>query len=167
MLIYDPAFDSFHSALRQYALLREAKSPIEVEAAQIMDFYLLYPEVFVDFRVSPKFKRWKSYSKRQKTPYRNASGSKTSFLSFCTVFNVATSLLVAKGFLNDESVERGSLVLSDNGNALVLEVPRENMLSRGDGFLEALVEMYFAFGLYGKNGLKARSGLLEYKNDVV
>ena len=58
MLIYDPAFDPYHNAVRILAIAKAAQlrqAEVTVDAARIADYFLVYPYKIRSFRFAAGF----------------------------------------------------------------------------------------------------------------
>ena len=77
MLIYDPALDPYHSAIRILAIaMSSAKRRIElsIDAARIADYFLVYPYKMIGFRFPAEFRTMRAAVKETKNHYRHALG---------------------------------------------------------------------------------------------
>lgn len=167
MIIYHPAFDAYHGVLRIFSICKSTGVSLEIEKLKIADFYLVFPEHLVSMRLPQKFTRWKKYSRKVFNDYKNSQHKRTLFYSYSKVSRVSLGILLAKGVIDAESYKKGmvSLLECDDCNDLVNV--SEKFQCRLDGYFEFITQMALEVPLYGKDGLKDRSGLLEYRNDVL
>lgn len=166
MIFYHPASDAYHGALRQYALLRSFNYPVEIEKIQILDFYLVYPEHLKHVRLPKGYVKWKNHSREISVTYKNKQDPKFLFLAHAKGSKVSTAMLLAKKIVDNNLYEAGLLSLSGVENE-ILEKVKGRFVSRFDGYFDFLIKLANEVPLYGKDGLKHRTGLLEYRHDVL
>jgi len=169
MLIYDPALDPYHSAIRTLAIaMSSAKRRIElsIDAARIADYFLVYPYEMISFRFPAEFQTIRAAVKETENPYRNASGTRTAFERMRSIFFAALSGLVAANFIDADGLKRGVLALSDSPmpGDLAAAIARfqERQTVVGKFVLSDLLTM----PTNGYNGLKHRSSLIEHRYDI-
>lgn len=168
MLIYDPALDPYHSAIRILAI---AKSSVErgieltVDAARIADYFLVYPYKLIGFRFPSEFKGIRAAAKAAENPYRHALGSRAVFERMRPIFFAALSGLVASEFVDVDELRRGILALTDrdvpNDLAEAVATFQVRQSTVGKFVLSDLI----AIPPNGDNGLKHRSSLIEHRYD--
>ena len=114
MLIYDPALDPYHSAIRILAIaISSTKWQIElsIDAARIADYFLAYPYKMINFKFPAEFRTMRSAVKDTENPYRYASGTRVAFERMRPIFFAALSGLVAANLIDGAGLKRGVLVL--------------------------------------------------------
>ena len=168
MLIYHPAFDSAHSMFR-IAQLLEALSPgkYEIERIRILDFYLLFPQTLENVKFPREALKDKNIFKKFINSYELIEDPKRLFFSIEPYQKRALTTLMAHGIIEKKSfmeklVERSMVPLPGNLRKAILwanDSTREIM--------ELLTKHFANIDLYGKNGLKSRTDLFEYRYDYV
>lgn len=139
----------------------------EVEKARIIDFYLLFP-----FRMSDiTFKRSDQRCKKTAISYENRRGyaiqpaPRGLFDSMKPVYEAAVQTMAAEEYLAPAALLAG--VLSRTSKPippdLVTRISADNAVE-GD-LLECLGTL-FEYELLGTDGLKARTRLMEHRNDA-
>jgi hypothetical protein len=165
MLIYDPTVDPYHCAIRILAIIEHgATSELHVDSVRIADYYLAYPSKVADIRLPNHQRGIRKQSKLLATPYRNPFEAKSTFERMRPIFQAALSCLVAAGYLDAEKLKRG---LVARGASLPddLSVAVSGFLVRQSLIREFVIKELTTIPLLGANGLKDRSGLLEYRYD--
>ena len=169
MLIYDPALDPYHSAIRILAIaMSSAKREIElsIDAARIADYFLVYPYKMISFKFPNEFRTMRTAVKEAENPYRHATGNRAAFERMRPIFFAALSGLVAANLVDVSGLKRGILVLTENDvpDDLAAAVDRfqERQTVVGKFVLSDLLSM----PANGDNGLKHRSNLIEHRYDI-
>ena len=163
---YQPAFDPFHTIYRIFRL-RDYMRHVEVEKGRIVDFYLLFP-----FRMDEiRFKRGDLVYRKTAQFYEERRGyaiqpaSRALFDSMRPVYDAAAQTMAAEGYLDPACLLKGVLTTTSkpipadlSGRVATDNSAEQNLLD----CLAALLE----YDNLGTNGLKARTGLMEYRNDA-
>jgi hypothetical protein len=160
MLIYHPALDAYHCVFRVLALLSECDA-MEKDRLQILDFVLCFPSVASAFRLPPGSAAAKKAMARSDSPYRAPINPKGMFTSLTKTHDAAIACL-RRDQADDVDVKRAEALLpselKDRVDALKeLEAP----------FFKEMLPLLLSLPLRGPDGLKARSGLAEYRYDAL
>lgn len=166
MLIYHPAFDASHTAFRMLLIseLLEGKT-IEIDRICIVDLLYSFPNVVSDIRLTPELRRKRGTLPKKKI-YSLQKEPKAIFYKMQPIQIAAINFLVAKGFYEVSQYEKRILKRSSK------EIPqRISQLIRGiEGdnreIINFLINDLGVFPLIGKNGLKDRTRIMEYRYDV-
>lgn len=166
MLVYHPAFDLHNCTFRMLQLLNFMKQDeLELETLRIWDFYLTFPGEVSKIVFPTDLKNLKKvFRDRAKNPYENLIDPKRLFSRMRTYQLASLKSLASYGFIDSE------LLNSNIIRQTKKEIPKELI-----GFIEdisveklnviKLVTGFSNFPLLGPFGLKARTGLLQYKYD--
>lgn len=170
MLIYDPALDPYHSAIRILAVAITAKAKqieLTLDTARIADYFLVYPSKIIHFTFPNQFKSIKTAAKEAENPYRQTIGNKAAFEKIKPIFLSALTGLVAAGFIKQDELKLGILETTD------VELP-EDLTAAVDRFKlrqtavgEFVLSDMLDIRPNGDNGLKHRSKLIEHRYDIV
>lgn len=163
MLIYHPAYDAFHCVVRVCSIL-EKVSEIEVERLKILDFYLCFPSSIANLRLPKELLKLRRLSKSVENPYRHPLGAKQAFTDIEKILDPSLGCLTAAGLIeidNSNHVRRTETVLP---HELVLSC--ERFSKEESFFFRDCLDAFLTMRLQGIDGLKARSGLLEYRYDA-
>lgn len=171
MLIYDPALDPYHSAVRILAILISATDKrivdLSIDTTRIADYFLVYPYKLLSFKFPNEYRSIRSAVKETKNPYRHALGNRTSFEKMRPIFLAALSGLVAADLVNVDKLKRGIISLSGKCMPEDLVAAVSRFQKRQTTVGQFLLSNFLELPSHGKNGLKHRSGLIEYRYDLV
>lgn len=167
MLIYHPAFDASHCLYRLTALLSRLSSAVSWEQLRVLDFYYLFPGQLK--RISPwpaEIKEYKARVKRLPDQYEDISSPSRILFDLMEFQRAAMVELVAKGVVNRGSFDEGRIIADVSAIPLgFLDILAKDEFLDSDAF-SVIVEALPSIDFNGFNGLKRRSGLLEYVYDV-
>lgn len=166
MLIYHPAFDIYNCVFRMLQLLTHMKQEeVEVDRLRIWDFYLTFPNEARHISYPITLSDLKAiFKKKEPNPYEDLIDSKRilermksfqlSALKCIASYGLVDSMLLAKNIVRrtDKEIPKE---ISDKFFDLTIE--KSNVIKLIVGFWE--------LPLYGKLGLKDRTGLIEFKYD--
>jgi hypothetical protein len=161
MLIYHPAFDAYHCIFRILKLLA-AKNEIEYPAIRILDFLMVFPHELSDITLPKGSAQIKKAARDNKNPYRGPVNRLQMFRGMEQLQLTAVNALSAAEMIDAKA-------LSDGVVRLKLEKIPEHLLAQLESFDDETEKYIVAeltnIPLRGNNGLKQRTGLLEYKYD--
>lgn len=161
MLVYHPAFDSYHCLFRSISILEVCRK-CEVERLRILDFCLAFPTTVAKFRLPPGRSAVKKAALTESNPYRDPISARAMFANLTTIQMAAFSCLTATGLA---TLESGVLTRTQT---VLPEAIRERSLSmqaQERTFFNTLLLQLNALPLFGPDGLKARSELMEFRYD--
>ena len=165
MLIYHPAYDAYHCVFRMLAILSVVPT-LEYDKARLLDFYLMFPSAVQRITLPKALGHGKRLAKQFENIYHDPIEPSFAFRDMRTIQRSALGCLVASGVIERSSYGEGVVARTK------VKLPVELEL-RISGFMESRPEIG-AFILHdlamlplrGVNGLKHRTGLLEYKYDI-
>ena len=172
MLVYNPAFDMYHTVFRILNILsyHSRGEYVETERLRIWDFYLLFPEEVENITLRRDEKEVRSLIKNQistkSNPYRNISDSRKLFEKIRPYQMNALKCMSSYGLINDDYVSLNKVKLLQHvklkkSNPLLIQ---NNQLQMN--VIKLMTSHFFLMPLYGEKGLKKRTGLLEHKYDA-
>lgn len=163
MLVYHPAFDSYHCLFRAIAILEVCRKS-EPDRLRILDFCLSFPTAIGQFRLPPGKAVIKRAAQSTASPYRDPISPKAVFTNLTAIQLAAFSCLVATNLVSiqDGFMFRTATPVPDPIRLRCLE-----MVSQEKIFFETLLSQLTALPLLGPDGLKARSGLMEHRYDAI
>jgi hypothetical protein len=170
-LTYEPAFDAFHAAyraLRLRSVLAKAK-PLHRDHMRILDFYQLFPHRIDGIRLMPQHRKYRRLASayERKRPYGDQPDDKLLFDRMEPLQITALDTIAARGFINMEKWKRGEVATTDKTLPEELS-QRIAEANDADAELEAFLGILGTeYELVGVNGLKARTGLLDYRHDAI
>ena len=163
MLVYHPAYDSYHCLFRAAAILEVCKRT-EVDRLRVLDFCLSFPNVVAKFRLPSGRTALRKAALQTSSPYCDPINSKAVFVNLRRIQAAAFSCLSATGLITIESefISRTAVPLPPQ-----IKDRCDELRSRESVFFDTLLSDLVDMPLYGSDGLKARSDLLEYRYDTV
>jgi hypothetical protein len=164
-LVYHPAFDPYNALLRMVRILAASPEGLDPTALRILDFYLLFPESLADARLTPQLRSLvRRLAAEPRYPYDKLPATKTLFERMESSHEAARQTLLAKGF----AAANGSKIrlLANRLPTELLDLVDEQNKNEAS-LMAAISSIAAAFSTEGPNGLKDRSGLAEYRYDVV
>lgn len=170
-LTYQPAFDPFHAVFR-FLRLRQAILPhiqIPSEHIRVLDFYLLFPFRSDTIRVYPKHRKFKRIANQYSDarPYGDIPDDKFLFNRMSSIQMAALDTLMKKGLLNSAQYRRGLIATTSVPLPPPLQAKINETNQQQDDLLDFLLVLATEYELLGTDGLKDRSGLMEYLYDAV
>lgn len=164
MLIYHPAFDAYHCAFRLLAILHFHKE-LEMEKVQILDFYLAFPSALSNIRWPREAGISRKELKALANPYRDPLSNKSTFRGMQQVQTAAARCVAASELIVAELLELG-IVRRTTVSLMEGVADQLNAYIERDAEAVELVLVHLAgLPLLGRDGLKARTGLLEHRYD--
>lgn len=172
-LSYQPAFDPYNAMFRILQLRDGSwiEKAIQYDALRIADFFLLFPFYLQDkdIRYKLEHRAIRSVGKKYeaKKPYSRLPDKRSLFRRIEPFQIAAIGSLVNGGFVDAESWERHTVKATEKElpEALLTQIEGEN--SAHSELIEAILKLMCDYPVTGKDGLKHRTGLLEYRYDIV
>jgi hypothetical protein len=165
MLIYHPAFDAYHCTLRFIALLTAVRR-IDVEKARILDYYLAFPSAILSMRLPAELNTARPMLRRLKNIYRDPIAEQRTFAEMRHVQLSALNCLAASEIIDADELSNGIVERSKHALPGELEEAVQQFAADEGEVIELLTSKIADIPTAGPNGLKDRSGLLEYRYDI-
>ena len=169
MLIYPPIFDTSHCVYRSLLLLQDQDyCEIDIELFRLMDFYVLFPSLLKFIKPFPnELRRYKKEIQKISDPYENIQNPNRIFIELRRIQSIAFHHLLSKNLIDmqsytDGKIKRTKITFPEElSNSLRVDPHRNSewfaLISKG----------FLQIEFYGSNGLKKRTGLMEYRYDEV
>jgi hypothetical protein len=163
MLIYHQALDPYHCVFR-LLLITQTLQNLEIEKLRILDFYLLYPALVANIRLRKDLQYGKNISKSLKNIYHDPAVDKSAFTSLHNFQKIAINCLVSAGYVDSEVIKSGYILRTDKKISIEMysAIQVQNKIPINNFIIEKLASL----PLLGKDGLKDRTGLIEYRYDI-
>ena len=166
-IAYQPALDPFHTVYRLLRI-RDHLSEIEIDKCRILDFYMVFPFWTQNIR----FQRGDAALKKVGKSYEFRRGyallppARSLFESMKPVFDASIQTLATQGYLTQSALIAGlvSMTEKDVPDEIQARVSADN--AREKDLLKVIASLS-TYPLLGNDGLKARTKLMEYRNDAV
>jgi hypothetical protein len=168
-LSFQPAFDPFHATFRIMRLLMViGKNSIHHDQMRILDFYLVFPYRIDEIRLTPGHSRFRALSRQyaDTKPYGEQPDREVLFGRMEPMQDAAFETLASNGFISSSDLRDSLIQKTDKpfpeklGERLLAANKAQSSLME---FLELIA---FTYPLSGPNGVKARTGLMEYRYDA-
>lgn len=172
MIIYNQAFDLYHAVYRMLQLLTnfDKSEYVELDRLRIWDFYLLFPSKIYDLKPKQNEKdfkaRLKQFTVKKDNPYEKVYNDRKVFEKIKPYQTSALHCLASYGIIDKELLllNRVSIIsreiLKDYANKFEELSPREKNI------ITILISDFYNIKMPGKDGLKARTNLIESKYDA-
>lgn len=169
-LSFHPAFDVFHTEFRLLRL-RRIMGNVErwrYEQLRIADFYLLFFFRIKDVRLSNKHRAIKNLATNLAgSRYEIQPSSRPIFDRMEKIQDAALGTLLNKGFFRNDDFRRAGVEKTELAEPLEIANRIDLLNEREVDVMDALRVLIDDYELLGPAGLKARTGLLEYRYDAV
>ncbi|MGE4442489.1 MAG: ABC-three component system middle component 5 [Desulfomicrobium sp.] len=166
MIIYSEYKDIYHSAYRIISILNIINSEIEYNKLRIIDFFLVFPSLVneISFPRQRGMSQLKNYASANFDTYEILPEKKQLFFEISPYQLQAVKILKAKGIINesDSTIYYNTDLKSESIDKLL-----HFSKYTSNNFYVKLIKTLFNIEYFGSDGLKKRSGLLEYKYDAI
>ncbi|PIF59999.1 ABC-three component system middle component 5 [Flavobacterium sp. 2] len=172
MIVYNQAFDLYHAIFRFLQFLNRFENGdlIEIERLRIWDFYLLFPGKIHDIRLkqteSDIRKIRKEFIKDSNNPYEKVSEDRKVFEKIKPYQLAALKCIASYGII-DKSVlnqQRVALVNKEILNEFINNC--EDLPAKDKNVVTLMTSHFNQISLFGLDGLKNRTNLMESKYDA-
>ncbi len=172
MIIYNQAFDLYHTIYRIILFLNRFEEGvlIEVDRLRIWDFYLLFPNKIHKIRFpkseSDLRKLKNQFIKESNNPYETIMEERKIFeklkpYQLSALNCIASYGIIDKGLLNQQRISiTNKQVLTE------FMSKSDDVTAKEKNIISLMTSHFFKMSLYGTNGLKNRTNLMESKYDA-
>ena len=172
MIVYQQAFDLYHTVYRMIKLLAHFKGNeyVEIERLRIWDYYLLYPNKVDNIKLRRDEKDIKKLIKtfivKEENPYEEVINDRKMFEKIKPYQMTAIKCLASYNIINKDylSLNRITTVSKDIFSKYSEEL--NNMSAQEKNAISLLTSHFYQMPLTGEYGLKHRTNLLESKYDA-
>lgn len=162
MIIYHPGYDVHHCSYRILNVLSSVDDGVlHHDALKLIDFYYVYPHLLKKITQLPRpLNHQKRKIENIKDPFEITPNPKSLFFELSSIQESALDSLSQKLLVSSVSqmIRINKSSLPDG----LIEMFKIDEFGRSDVF-DILVNKFPKAKLNGANGLKARSGLMEYR----
>ncbi|MEM7290252.1 MAG: ABC-three component system middle component 5 [Pseudomonadota bacterium] len=170
-IAYQEALDPYHSLFRLLRIGRimGRKGALPIDTARILDYYLLFPFRIQGFRFKPEHRSYRAMSKRYEArkPYGDFPGDRAVFARMEPIQNASFATAARKGILDADAWGRESVVFLAFALPPAFEQRIASLNDDQADIAEFLSTLTTDYAVMGKDGIKARSDLLEHRYDSV
>ncbi len=171
MIVYHPAFDLYHAVYRMILLLTHFKRDdyVEIDRLRIWDYYVLFPNRMERIKISRTDNEIKTIIKTRiathiDNPYERIYDDKKMFEKIKTYQMTAIKCLASYGIINKDYLALNKIsVISED---ILKKYAGIDVSAQEHNAIGLLTSYFYFMPLYGPNGLKARTQLIESKYDA-
>lgn len=166
-LSFEPAYDAYHAMFRAARLVKILQNEkIEYDKFRILDFYLCFPDLIDQLRLKPHDRKYHKLARNFRKTYAGKPDGRLAFGRMKPAQTAAAQTLALGGFIDSTMLPLGWLqTLKEFPASLDERVEKLNQSERE--LIEFVQLLARDYPLSGENGLKHRSGLMEYRYDAV
>lgn len=167
MIIYHPAYDLNHCVFRFITLLSDIdEHQIEWETMQILDFYYVFPHLLSDIRLPRNPIATKRTLINIPIPYETFPNPRRLMFSLKALHQEAARALVAKGILDKDLYFKSIVRLYSERVPEALNDQINKNEKRNTVWYQLIVKVLANYPVNGKDGLKDRTQLMEFRYDT-
>lgn len=168
MLIYHPAQDINHCVYRLLLIMENSiHKEIKLDTYRLIDFYTLFPFLLSLIKPLPApLNKHKSKFSNVSAPFEALKNTRRILFELENLQTVAIQNLLAKNILDKEYFEIGIIKRTVQLLPSTLEEELINSTLVQEDWFHALIDDFPKVKFDGKTGLKARTGLMEYRYDL-
>ncbi len=167
MLIYHPAFDSYHCLFRlMFIILNLEHRSTEIDKLRIIDFYLIFPKSLAKTRFPIESTPLKQKLQIIEEDYRKPVDPKIVFRNMQEIQISALNLILSIGQIEPNDFKKGLVTKTckDLPDDFAERIEQFNIY--GDSDLPKKIISYFLKQpLNGANGIKHRTEIMDYRYD--
>jgi len=168
MLIYHPVHDVNHCVYRILLILESSQhKEIDLELFRHIDFYLLFPHLIKEIKPFPiELRSFKKIVTIIPEPYELINNVKRTMYELEAIQTTAIQNLMAKNIIEIDSYKNKNLKRTEEQlpEAIYEKIMNDGVVN--EEWFRMLVNELPTVNFLGKKGLKARSGLMEFRYDV-
>lgn len=170
-LTYNETFDPYHAIFRfvrlHYACDISVRTPFDT--LRILDFYLLFPFRIQAMRLFSDDTAWRKISKsyEDRAPYGSMPDDITVFSYMEPFQRAAVSSLVRSGHLVANAWDMNEIQFTKKQLPKTVTLRCTELNDQMKPVVEILCQLKTRYPLSGRDGLKDRTGLLEYRYDSI
>jgi hypothetical protein len=171
MIVYNQALDMYYTIFRFLHFLNrfDVETQIEVDRLRIWDFYLLFPNKIHTIHLKQDErdirKLLKQFVKENNNPYERITEDRKVFEKIKPYQLAALNCIASYGII-DKSVLNQQRILITNKELLNEFVNQfEELSAKERNIISFMTNHFYQMSMFGKNGLKQRTNLIESKYD--
>lgn len=172
MIIYNQAFDLYHTIFRILQFLNkfDEGSSIEIDRVRIWDFYLLFPDKIHDIRLKRGEgdirKLRTQYIKKVKNPYELIPENRKVFEKIRPYQLAALNCIASYGIISKENLMLNRISIKSKKLLTDYTASLEELSPKEKNIISLLSSHFNQISLFGPDGLKSRTNLMESKYDA-
>lgn len=166
MILYHPLKDANHCIYRMLSILVKSPSEISLERLRVIDFYHIFPHLLASISPWPNdIKKYKKYTREIPPSFESIPDKRRLFYELSEIHKQSILTLVSKGILDKDRAKSGIATINKNN------IPEKILATikcdeyNNSKIFEILTKGLTVTSWTGRNGLKDRSGLMEFIYD--
>jgi hypothetical protein len=168
---YNEAFDPYHAVFRfmRLHLACDIATKLPFDTLRILDFYLLFPFRLQAMKFFASDTGWRKISKtyEDRAPYGAMPEDSTIFVRMEPFQRAAAASLVHSGYMTPEAWDANEVQFTPDVLPPAFAERCSAVNAQMADILNILCQIKSRYPLGGRDGLKDRTGLLEYRYDSV
>jgi hypothetical protein len=167
MLVYNPAYDLYHSMFRILQIMENAKDVLEIDKIRILDFYLAFPAELLEIKSFQGFRKYEKFIKAESNMYEHILDRRRLFYKMEQIQISALKALISYGLIDATEFKRGKVKRTEArlSNELADRIKIVN--NENQNLIALITGPLTSMNLNGHLGLKERTNLIEFKYDTV
>jgi hypothetical protein len=169
-LTYQPAFDPYHAIFRMIRLRMIAHNSfkLHVDHLRILDYFLLFPVRASIIRMAPRHSGVKRHAiTANNAPYGKQPDDRGILRRMKPMQIAALETLAMRKIIDAERLALDVVFFTALDVPPPLRERAEEANSQAPETVKLITVLASEYGLLGVDGLKARTGLMEYRYDAV
>ncbi len=168
MLVYHPIHDVNHCLYRMLLVLEASvHKSFEWDTFKLMNFYLVFPHLLKEIKPFPvALNSYRKTIKEIPESYVEVANPKRTLFDLAGLQHMAANHLAAKSIINLDFQSTNKLKPEDYSLSRELNQSIESDPIRNEPWFKLIIDELPLLDLRGKNGLKKRSGLMEFQYDL-
>ena len=166
--MYHPAQDINHCVYRLLLILECSEhEQFNIDVYRLIDFYVLFPYLMKLVKPLPNpINKYRSKFSAIKEPFESLLNTKRILHELENLQSTTIQNLLAKGLLDREAFESG--LLKRTTKLLPLPFLKDIQTARlpNEEWFKVLIDEFPKAKFFSSSGLKARTGLMEYRYDM-
>lgn len=168
MLTYHPIHDPSHCIFRLLCLMNDIKKEeVSWEQLKILDFYVLFPHFISDMRMPKELSGYRKMLKNISKPYENLPATSRLMFELGKIQERTINSMVAKGLVEKDVFLSGHIKVRFPMIPKKIITSIEDAKFRKEEWYSFLTNLLVQIPTKGKDGIKDRTGLMEYRYDDV
>jgi hypothetical protein len=166
MLIYHPLYDAYNCVFRLLFIIeRLGNAPLDM--ARLLDFYVLFPSRVAKIRLPSNLSYGRSLASRRFNPYHEISNQQSAFRELMVIQDAALHCIVGAGLVDKSQFDAGFLTRTKQPLPFELKLRLEKFELQKRDILDFILDKLSEIKVFGVDGLKHRTGLMEYRYDKI
>lgn len=166
MLVYNQAYDLYHTMFRILQIMEKAEADLEIDKLRILDFYMAFPVELLEIKSFVGFKKYEKHLREQANNYERIIDRRRIFFKMEHIQLAAMKALISYGLLDADEFKNGNIKRTDIPISADLQERIDLVNEHNNNIVSLITGPLAGMNLYGHLGLKVRTNLLEFRYDA-